>query len=218
MPTEAVQDYLKAIWSLDQSEEATTTGVAQVLGVASASVSGMLKKLRSQGLVRNTPYKTVKLTKKGESLALEVIRTHRLIESYLYEALGVPWDEVHDEAEALEHAISPRLVARIAEAMGNPTHDPHGEPIPPPGGARPPTIDDSSLDRMKAPAHLRVVRVGDEDAEALRYLAKIGIVPGAKIELVEFAPFGGPIWIKTDCDTFALGPQLAANIRVVEVA
>ena len=130
--SDAVQDYAKAIYSLHErsDEPASTSAIAERLGVSAASASAMVKRLESLGLVRREPYHGVELTPAGERVALEVIRHHRLLELYLAEALGMPWDRVHEEAEVLEHAISPELSALIAAKLGNPTHDPHGDPIP----------------------------------------------------------------------------------------
>ena len=211
----AVQDYAKAIWSLaERSEEpVSTSAIAERLGVSAPSASAMVKRLESLGLVTREPYHGVELTTAGERVALEIIRHHRLLELYLAEALGVPWDRVHDEAEVLEHAISPELSQRIAEKLGNPTHDPHGDPIPSADGE----IDDHptrALAELAAGERGVFARVSDSHPEMLRYLADRGIDRGAELEVLGREPFGGPIRIRAGGREHALGDQLAGAMRV----
>lgn len=214
MTTDAVQDYLKAIYSLQgDGRPVTTTRVADRLNIAAPSVSAMIKKLDSRGLVEHAPYKGVRLSEEGERLALAVVRTHRLLEAYLHEMLGVPWDEVHAEAEVLEHAISDQLSERIAKALGNPTHDPHGDPIPPRNGRHTEKHFDA-LDEAEVGSQVSVRRVSDRDPAALRYLGSLGIVPGASLTVVEQAPFGGPVWIKSGRRKHAIGRELARTVYV----
>jgi DtxR family Mn-dependent transcriptional regulator len=177
--SQAVQDYAKAIWSLAQrgEEPVSTSAIAERLEVSPASASAMLKRLEALGLLRREPYRGVQLTPAGERVALEVIRHHRLLELYLAEALGMSWDRVHDEAEVLEHAISPQLSELIAEKLGNPTHDPHGDPIPTAEGE----IDEAPTRALAdlAPGERGVfARVSDSNPEMLRYLTDRGIGRG----------------------------------------
>jgi DtxR family transcriptional regulator, Mn-dependent transcriptional regulator len=211
--TESVQDYLKTIYSLAETEpEVPTSAIAGRLHVSPASVTGMVKRLSKRGYLTYHRYRGVELTPKGEMLALEVIRHHRLLEAYLHTSLGMPWDKVHDEAEVLEHAISEELEDRIALSLGNPTHDPHGDPIPPKDGQHT-EMAYVTLDRQP-PGRATVKRVSDRDPEALRYLASIGLRPGSAIRIEKHEPFGGPVWIKVGQHRYAIGLGLAAAIQV----
>jgi DtxR family transcriptional regulator, Mn-dependent transcriptional regulator len=217
MLSDASQDYLKRIYTLQQQEgRATTSAVAESLGVSAASATSMAKKLAAAGLVEHEPYHGMRLTAAGERIALEVLRHHRLLELYLTEALGVPWDRVHTEAERLEHVLSEELEASIDRALGFPDTDPHGDPIP-------------SRDLVIAPDHARclveldpgqaavVRRVPAGDPSLLRYLADLGLVPEARVEMIEKAPFGGPVTLDVSGERLALAAELAGQIRV-EVA
>jgi DtxR family Mn-dependent transcriptional regulator len=211
----AVQDYAKAIWALGQraGEPVSTSAIAERLRVSAASASAMVKRLELLGLVSREPYHGVELTAAGEKVALEVVRHHRLLELYLAEALGMPWDRVHQEAEVLEHAISPELSELIARKLGNPTHDPHGDPIPGPDGE----IEEAhtrSLAELEPGEHGVFARVSDSDPEMLRYLTERGIERGAELELVGREPFGGPLTVRSGRREHALGPQLARAMRV----
>ncbi|CAN5813116.1 metal-dependent transcriptional regulator [soil metagenome] len=211
--TEAVQDYLKAIYALSRhTETVSTSAIADRLGVSPASVTSMIKKLSEQGFVTYQRYQGVALTEPGEILALEVIRHHRLLEAYLHKSLGVPWDKVHAEAEVLEHFLSEDLEDRIADILGNPTHDPHGDPIPPKTGRHLEVGHQQLTEFPAGPA--RVERVSDRDPEALRYLWDMGLRPGAAIIVLDKEPFGGPIWVKVGSRRRAIGPELAAEIFV----
>src|SRR5581483_4368923 len=175
-PSSAVEDYAKAIYALEQRTDGavSTNALADRLGVTPASASGMVRKLGELGYVTHAPYKGVELTETGRRIALEVLRHHRLLELYLAESLGVPWDRVHDEAEVLEHHISEELEELIAAKLGHPTRDPHGDPIP----TRELTIDEVQthpLDALPVGASGRFVRISDADPEMLRYLADRGI-------------------------------------------
>lgn len=212
--TPVVEDYLKMIYHLTQeSEQARTVALAEAMNVKPASVTAMLKTLAELKLVEYEPYYGVTLTEAGAKVALEVIRHHRLIELYLVEALGFSWDEVHEEAEALEHVISEKLEARIAAHLGHPTLDPHGDPIPALDGTLP---DSSALSLADVPkgkdAH--IVRVSDQQPERLRYVAELGLVPGATVKVTEKAPFEGPVTIRIDKKTHALDRKLARTILV----
>jgi DtxR family Mn-dependent transcriptional regulator len=213
--TGAVQDYAKAIWSLAQrsKEPVATSALAERLDVSPASASAMVKRLESMGLVSREPYHGVRLTRSGERVALAVLRHHRLLELYLAEALGMPWDRVHDEAERLEHAISPELSELIADKLGNPTHDPHGDPIPTADGE----IDESPTRALAdlTPGERGVfTRVSDSNSAMLRYLSERGIAPGAELELTGREPFGGPLTVRAGGRRHALGDQLAQAMRV----
>lgn len=214
MLSEAVQDYLKAIYKLQERGGAvSTTALAEAMDVAAASATGMVKKLAGLKLVRHNPYQGVVLTKAGEKMALEVIRHHRLLELYLAEALGYSWDKVHEEAERLEHVISEEFEEKIFEALGRPTRDPHGDPIPAKDG----TLAAGTHERLSdlEPGATGVIRrVSDSNAEMLRYLGTRGLVPDAAVEIVEKAPFNGPITVKTRETSHVLGRDLASHIRV----
>jgi len=214
-PSEAVENYAKAIYSLQRrtGEPVATNDLADRLHVTPASASGMIKKLADQGLAEHIPYRGVQLTEEGEQVALEVLRHHRLLELYLVEQLGVPWDRVHEEAEALEHVISEDLEARIAAKLGNPTHDPHGDPIP---DARL-KIDESttrSLADLEPGDRGRFVRVSDADPAMLRYLSERGVALGDTLEVLDRQPFGGPLTVRFGDMLQVLGGDLAAAMRV----
>jgi DtxR family transcriptional regulator, Mn-dependent transcriptional regulator len=214
-PSEAVENYAKAIYSLQHrtGEPVATNELADRLQVTPASASGMIKKLADQGLAEHVPYRGVQLTDEGEQVALEVLRHHRLLELYLVEQLGVPWDRVHEEAEALEHVISEDLEARIAAKLGHPTHDPHGDPIP---DARL-HIDESStrsLDDLEPGDRGRFVRVSDSDPAMLRYLSERGVALGDTLEVLDRQPFGGPLTVRFGDTLQVLGGALAAAMRV----
>jgi DtxR family Mn-dependent transcriptional regulator len=211
----AVEDYAKAIYALQGRGDCavSTTALAERLGVTPGSASGMMRKLDEQGLVTHEPYRGVRLTARGTRLALEVLRHHRLLELYLAESLGVPWDRVHDEAEVLEHVLSEDLEALIAAKLGNPTHDPHGDPIPSAELVMPeePTESLASLEPGDTGT---LVRVSDSDPEMLRYLAERGIAPGSMLRVEEKQPFGGPLFVSFGADVHVLGGKLAGAMRV----
>src|SRR5258707_11069771 len=212
----AVEDYAKAIYALQRrgGGAVSTNALAERLGVTAASASGMVKRLDELGLVSHEPYHGVRLTPAGVRLALEVIRHHRLLELYLAEQLGVPWDRVHEEAEVLEHVLSEELEGLIAEKLGNPTRDPHGDPIPTPD-LRMVEPDTVALDALETGARGTFVRVSDSDPEMLRYLAERGIAPGDRFEILDRQPFGGPLFARFDGDdVHVLGGALARAMRV----
>lgn len=212
--TAPVEDYLKVIFELESAgEPAGTNEIAAELGVAPASVSGMVRRLAGQRLITHERYKGVRLTRDGRRAALRTIRRHRVIEAYLTQALGYPWDRVHEEAERLEHAASDELIDRMAAAIGEPATDPHGAPIP----TREGTLREQSLASLadiNVGRRVRVERVGDRDPGQLRYLAELGIVPGTRIEVVSRAPFDGPITLRVGRSTRSIGPALARQIFV----
>ena len=194
--TPAVQDYLKVIYKLQQQDRPVpTTAIAERLELSSAAISRMLKHLATLGLVEHNRYRGVELTDAGERIALEVIRHHRLLELYLVEALGLPWDRVDAEADLLEHVLSEDVEERMAAALGNPTRDPHGDPIP--------SVDLSLEERVRLSladvptgSQARVLRVPDRDPRLLRYLGDIGLVPNADVTVVRREPMDGPIHIQ----------------------
>jgi DtxR family Mn-dependent transcriptional regulator len=214
--TPVVEDYLKAIYHLAQeSGQARTVALAEALNVKSASVTAMLKTLAELKLVEYEPYYGVTLTDAGAKVALEVIRHHRLIELYLVEALGFSWDEVHEEAEVLEHFISEKLEARIAAHLGNPTLDPHGDPIPALDGTLPDSLARSLAD-VPEESEARIARVFEQAAERLRYIAKLGLVPGARVRVTASAPFDGPISVRVNDVVQVIDRRLARMILVEE--
>jgi DtxR family Mn-dependent transcriptional regulator len=211
----AIEDYAKAIYALElrAGDAVTTNALAERLGVTPGSASGMVKRLAELGLVEHEPYRGVQLTEDGRRVALEVIRHHRLLELYLVQSLGVPWDRVHEEAEVLEHVLSEELEELIAAKLGNPTRDPHGDPIP----TRELTIEEEptqSLQSLEAGATGRFARVSDSDPEMLRFLADRGISPGDSFEVIDKQPFGGPLFIRFGDNVHVLGGDLAKAMRV----
>src|SRR3954451_17269783 len=213
--TSAVEDYAKAIYALERRCDGavSTNALAERLGVSAGSASAMVKKLDTLGLVSHVPYRGVQLTPDGVKVALEVLRHHRLLERYLAQELGVPWDRVHDEAEVLEHVLSEELEELIAAKLGHPTRDPHGDPIPTPDGR----IDETpteALHDLQPGASGVFVRVSDSDPEMLRYLAARGIKPGDDFEVVEKQPFDGPLFARFGDQVHVIGGALAAAMRV----
>jgi DtxR family Mn-dependent transcriptional regulator len=213
-----VEDYLKAIYDLERDEHpAATNDIAERLAVSPASVSGMMRRLAEQGLITHEPYRGVRLTADGRRAALRTLRRHRILECYLTEVLGYPWDRVHDEAEQLEHSASEELIERMAKALGDPLRDPHGAPIPSREGVVEETPRRTLFDAAVG-ERVRVRQVMDEDGERLRYLAELGIRPGSVIRLLDRAPFDGPItlWVGDGSGgaTRAVGPALAVQVFV----
>jgi DtxR family Mn-dependent transcriptional regulator len=211
----AVEDYAKAIYALEcrGGGAVTTNALAERLGVTAGSASGMVKRLGELGLVEHQPYHGVSLTPEGRRVALEVLRHHRLLELYLAESLGVPWDRVHEEAEVLEHVLSEELEELIAARLGDPRLDPHGDPIP----TRDLTIEERdtvSLQSLHAGARGMFTRVSDSDPEMLRFLAERGIAPGGELEVVEKQPFDGPLFVRFGDNVHILGGALAQAMRV----
>src|SRR3954468_5361907 len=211
----AVEDYAKAIYILETRDDApvTTNAIADRLEGTPGSGSAMLKKVGELGLVSPQRYHGVRLPAAGRRVALEVIRHHRLLELFLAEVLDMPWDRVHQEAEVLEHVLSTELEEVIAEKLGNPTRDPHGDPIP--------TVDfvideieTASLAELEKGTTGVFVRVSDSDPEMLRYLGERGVTPGATFEVVDRQPFGGPLFVRFGDDVHPLGGELADAMRV----
>lgn len=212
-----VEDYLKAIYDLSgKSGTASTNDVAARLGVAPASVTGMIRRLSCQGLIEYERYRGVRLNDSGRAVALRTIRRHRVIETYLTAVLGYAWDCVHDEAERLEHAASDELVERMATALGNPTADPHGAPIPTADGR----VDERklrTLAELEIGTRARMVRVSDKNSGLLRYLAEIDLTPGAEVQVLARAPFDGPLTLQVGGTESVVGQGLAEQVMVEEV-
>lgn len=212
--TGPVEDYLKAIYELERSgEPAETNAIARLLRIAPASVSGMVRRLADQGLITHERYHGARLTTAGRRAALKTLRRHRVIEAYLTSALGYSWDRVHDEAERLEHAASDELIDRMAEAIGEPETDPHGAPIP----TREGTLQERALvplSALGAGTAARIERVSDDNAARLRYLAELGIVPGAAVRVIAREPFDGPIALRVQNASRTIGSGLAEHILV----
>lgn len=213
--TASVEDYLKAIYQLSEAGAmASTHDIAEALGLAAPSVSGMVKRLAEQGLVEHLPYRGVTLTDNGRLAAVRTLRRHRLIEAYLVEFLGYSWDTVHDEAERLEHAVTDDLVARMADALGNPRFDPHGDPIPTADGV----IEDVTtvpLPDVSAGERVRIHRVADATSEKLRWLAEAGLVPGVEVMVVEQQPFSGPLTLDVRGEHRIVGRDLAQQLLCI---
>jgi DtxR family transcriptional regulator, Mn-dependent transcriptional regulator len=213
--TEAVEDYAKALHALAKRSDGpvSTSALAERLGVSPGSVTAMLKRMQDMGLVDHEPYRGALLTAEGERVALEVIRHHRLLESYLTDVLGMPWDRVHDEAEVLEHYISEELEERIAEALGDPSRDPHGDPIPD-RELEVETEQGVPLVELAPGGRGTLARVSDSDPEMLRFLAERGIRPGSAVVVSEREPFGGSVSIEVDGEAHAIGAELARRMVI----
>jgi DtxR family Mn-dependent transcriptional regulator len=210
----SVQDYLKTIYKLAESGGAVqTSALAERMGVAAPSATNMIARLAEAGLLRHTPYKGVELTEKGAAFALEVIRHHRLWEAFLHQALGVPIDQLHGEAERLEHELSDALEEHISRALGYPTHDPHGDPIPSPEGAVAGEVY-PTLSSLRIGASAIVRRVPDQDPAFLRYLESLGLLPGAPVEMRRQEPFHGPLTVAIDGTERVVGHELASRVFV----
>jgi DtxR family Mn-dependent transcriptional regulator len=210
--TVAVQDYLKAIYVLESAgERVTTSALARRMAVSAPSATAMTKRLDELGLVERLPYRGVALTEAGRRGALEVVRHHRLLERYLVDRLGLSLDEVHAEAELLEHALSEELEAKIDEELGYPTHDPHGDPIPD-RELRLVHGESRTLLDLEPGARGSIARVPDGDSELLRYLGELGLLPEATVEVLAQAPFGGPVTVRTASGEHAISRELADRI------
>jgi DtxR family transcriptional regulator, Mn-dependent transcriptional regulator len=209
----SVQDYVKELYKLQADGRASTSALAERMGVAPASATAMLKKLAQLGLAEHEPYHGARLTPEGERVAIEMIRHHRLLEEYLSKSLGLPLDAVHAEADRLEHAISEELEAAIDASLGFPTHDPHGDPIP----SAALELDRSAhgtLADLEAGGDAVVRHVPDSDRDLLRYLDELGLVPGERVEVVSRQPFDGPIFVRARGADHAISRDLAARIGV----
>lgn len=207
--TRSVEDYLKAIYRLShKGGPATTTEIAHFLELSPPSVSGMIKRLSEQGLLEHIPYKGVELTMEGRRAALRTIRRHRLIEAYLVAFLGYGWETVHEEAERLEHAVSDMLIERMAEALGNPRFDPHGDPIPAPDGSISELVY-TPLSEIPVGESVEIRQADTSQSDRLRYIASFGLKPGARVQVVDRQPFQGPITVKAGGKRHVLGHEIA---------
>jgi DtxR family transcriptional regulator, Mn-dependent transcriptional regulator len=216
--SQAVEDYIKTIYTLElESNEkgVSTTRIAESLNISSASVTNMIKKLAGMGLVSYESYYGAKLTKAGRKIALEIIRHHRLLELYLKEVMGYSWDEVHDEAEKLEHHISEQFEDKIAELLNHPTHDPHGDPIPSKDGVMP-EMASKPLTEAEVGNRLIIGRVVNQEPDLLRYLEKQGLIPGVELQVIDKAPFKGPVTIKIDERELVVGHEVAVHLYMVD--
>lgn len=217
MLSPAVEDYLKAIYKLEvehpTEEGATTSAIARTMKVSAASVTNMLKRLAEMKLVNYASYKGVTLTEAGMKVALEIIRHHRLLELYLHEIMGYSWDKVHDEAEYLEHHISEEFEDKIAAMLGDPTHDPHGHPIPTKDGHIP-SIALSTLAEASVGDTLIIRRVSDADPEMLKYMAELKLKPNAEVHILSKDPFDGPITLEIEGKKKSVGAEVARHISV----
>ena len=210
----SVGDYLKAIWSVAGTGSASTNALSERLSVAPASVSNMFVRLQEMGLARHERYHGASLTDSGRVEALRLVRRHRLIETFLLEHLGYHWQEVHDEAERLEHAVSDGFTERLAEFLGHPQHDPHGDPIPAADGTL--AAEDSfPLAEAAAGTRVRISRVRDDDAPMLDYLEDHGLVPGRPLSVLEVRALDGVVTVEDERGkTHALGEPLARSVFV----
>lgn len=213
MLSPAVEDYLKAIYKLAEEQPATTTDVARRLDVSSASVTNMVKRLAEMQLVEYQSYRGVTLTPAGEKIALEIIRHHRLLETYLREVMGYSWEQMHDEAEQLEHHISEEFESKLDELLGYPTHDPHGHPIPSRDGE---IVKTTAIALHEAEAGDTVVvrHLSDTNTELLRYLEDLGLLPSAEAVIVEKAPFSGPLTLHVADERHVIGHEVATHVFV----
>lgn len=216
--SQSIEDYLKAIYELTRGEDrASTNALAEYLNVAPASVTGMLQKLAGTqpALVDYQKHRGVLLTEQGERVALETIRHHRLLELFLHQILGYEWHEVHDEADRLEHVISEQFEQRIAEALGDPRHDPHGDPIPRVDLSLPES-DETPLSALRPGQRARVTRVRDSAADLLQHLSELGVVPGAELKVADFSAFDGNLHVQLSGrkDDIVLGPRITSQVYV----
>ena len=212
--TPSAEDYLKHLYVLGRAGKVSTQALADALEVAPASVTGMLRKLTEQGLVSHAPYQGAQLTAEGEQVALEVLRHHRLLELFLHRALGVPLDEVHEEAERLEHALSERLEARIAAWLGDPTHDPHGDPIPALDGSVP-HRPERRLTQLAPGDTATVARVPDGDADQLRALMAADLTPGSALRVLSVDTALGTLTLQIGGHPLTLSLLVAGQVQVL---
>ncbi|PRW61776.1 metal-dependent transcriptional regulator [Actinopolyspora mortivallis] len=214
----SVEDYVRTIYGLSERGAAVTnTTLTNRLGLSPSSVSSMITKLAQLGLVTHERYRSVELTEQGRRLACDVLRRHRLLEQFLVEVLDYTWDEVHQEADALEHAVSDELIEHIASKLGHPTHDPHGDPIPTADGVvEKPTT--KLLDQLEPGTVGTIARVWDTDSDLLRYLTEHALTLGSRIEVVERKPFGGPLVVRVgeaeETETHFLGSEIAQALSI----
>lgn len=214
MVTSAEQDYLKAVFAISEAEEPVTVArIAAYMPVSQPSVSAMVKKLHGHGWIERTPGGGVALTKSGIRQAVDIIRRHRLVETFLFEMMHYPLEDIHEEAEAIEHAISDQFVVRLAEVLGDPVRDPHGDPIPR-ADLTYPEIVDVPLAAAPAASIAQIARIKDKDRDLVRHLVSMGLVPGVPLEVEGRDDFGGPTWVRSDNVRHALGDALVSAIYV----
>lgn len=217
MYTESIENYLKTIYDIQREHGmVSTNSLSEKLGVAPASVTSMIKKLSEKKLITHKRYQGVKLTRAGQKIALEVIRHHRLVELYLAEALGVPWDRVHDEAEKWEHVLSEDLEDRMDAALGHPTRDPHGSPIPTREGEIA-ELDSIPLADLGPGQSGVVAEVSDHDPKLLRYVGKMGLYPSTSVKVLSVEPFSGPITVEVGKASHVLGAEVAQYVLITDV-
>ena len=219
--THVVEDYLKTIYELSEEYgRATTNQIAELMNVKPASVTNMIQKLAvtDPPLVDYRKHRGVVLTPEGEKVALEIIRHHRLLEMFLHQTLGYSWDEVHDEADRLEHVISEAFEERIAESLGDPRHDPHGDPIPT-KDLHLPEWEAKTLGEMRPGQKAQIERVRDTDPDLLRHLSDHGVVPGASVAILEYSPFDDNLRIQVEGkkESIVLGPSVTNQVFVEEL-
>ncbi len=212
-----IEDYVKTIYGLQLARKRPgTKAVAELLGTEMASVTGMVKRLAAEGLLEYVPYRGFELTETGRNLALRIVRRHRLLELFLIQTLGLGWDEVHDDADRLEHAVSDQLMERIYEFLGQPRFDPHGSPIPSPDG----TIGATTgvpLAQLGTGEEATVSEVQDEDADFLRYLSSLGIKIGSSVKVMAREPYGGPVRLRLGNRNISMGTEAAEQLRVTRL-
>lgn len=216
--THVIEDYLKTIYDLTaDSGRASTNHIAERMGVTAASVTNMIQKLAATDppLLKYRKHRGVVLTKDGERVALEIVRHHRLLEMFLHQTLGYSWDEVHEEADRLEHVISEEFEERIAERLGHPRHDPHGDPIPT-RELELPKAKATTLSDMRPGQKAVIQRVRDSDPDLLRYLSDLGLTPGARITILDFSPFDNNLRLRVEGEDEAvvLGPSITSQVFV----
>jgi DtxR family transcriptional regulator, Mn-dependent transcriptional regulator len=212
----AAEDYLKEIFHLlETGANATTAALAHRLSVAPPSVTSMVKRLQEMGLVTHSPYREIELTQAGRAVAVEIVRHHRLLELYLTKYLDVPWDQVHEEAERLEHVISEDLESRMAEKLGQPGYDPHGDPIPSDAGEFPGS-ETFSLWALDQGDQATVARVADQRQDVLAYLSGLRVAPGSKVRVIEKSALAGTLTLRVDGDSHVIGAELAKSIFVAK--
>ncbi len=215
MLSQAVEDYIKKIYTLQGSGSVSTTELARALNVASASVTNMVKRLAQMKMVEYESYKGVRLTRAGEKIALEIIRHHRLLETYLKEVLGYSWDKMHEDAERLEHHISEEFEEKIDAMLGYPTHDPHGHPIPT-RDLKIAEADTLPLANAESGQAVVIHHLSDTDPEMLHHLEELGLMPKTLVDVVEKAPFKGPITLRVGDRENVIGYEIATHIFVTE--
>ena len=211
MSTPSIEDYVKAIYKAEAIGEVSSQDIAKRVGVSAPAVSKMMRKLLELRFVKVHPKTGIHLSPSGSKMALQTIRRHRLLELYLVKELGYRWDEVHDEAEKLEHHISPLFEERIATRLGNPEFDPHGDPIPTAEGNIS-VIEEQLLSSLQSPHHLVITRIVDRDPELLRFVAGLSLLPGTRIEFLGQEPFGGSFTLKVGQKKLSLPPEAARQI------